>query len=72
MDGRDIRIDFSDITVIVTGRNLIPIAFAIGAHSCSRIEAFDSAKRVKPTDPSQSFIETIAYYTRDDEAKADR
>jgi hypothetical protein len=66
-DGRDIRIDFSDITVIITGRNLQPVAFAIGAHACSRLEAFDAARRDMPTDDTQSFIEKIAYYTRDDE-----
>jgi hypothetical protein len=66
-DGQDIRIDFSDVTVIITGRNLHPVAFAIGAHACSRLEAFDADRRDLPTDPMQSFIEKIVYYTRDDE-----
>jgi hypothetical protein len=72
-DGRGFRIDFSDVTVIVTGRNLIPVATAILAHSCSFIEAFDPQRRDMPTDKSQSFIETIGYFLpEDDEARRRR
>jgi hypothetical protein len=66
-DGSGFRIDFSDITVLAKGRNLSPVAYALGAHACSFIQAFDSARHDPVSDATQSFIETIGYFTRENE-----
>ena len=60
-DGRQILIEFSHFSVLVRGRNLRAVANGIGAHGCSRLEAFDADHRDRPTDESRPFIETIAY-----------
>jgi hypothetical protein len=68
-DGRELLMEFSEQTVIVTGSHLRSVASAIGAHMCSRLEAFDAARRDRPGDDSAPFIERIAFHGRDDLAR---
>jgi hypothetical protein len=69
-DGRELRMDFSERTVILTGHNLHIAARAIGAHMRSRLEAFDPDRHDRPDKDSDPFIETIVFWTRDDERKS--
>jgi hypothetical protein len=60
-DGREIRLDFSTVTVIIVGRYLLALASAIGAHQCSCVEAFNPKLRDMPAD-EQPFVESITYH----------
>jgi hypothetical protein len=60
-DGSRIHIELHDLTVVLTGRNLRSVALGIGAHACSRVEAFDSDHRDLPTSADDPVITAIEY-----------
>ncbi len=61
-DGREIRLDFSHLSVIIFGKNLLTVASAIGAHDCSCIEAFNPAEHDTP-DERDPLIDGIGYWS---------
>lgn len=60
-DGREIRLEFSQVVVVISGRNLLSVASAIGAHGCSCIEAFNPAKRDEP-DGEAPVVDSIKFW----------
>jgi hypothetical protein len=60
-DGTEIYIELPYLTVVLTGRNLRSVALGIGAHACSRVEAFDSTHRDMPTSADDPVITAIEY-----------
>ena len=61
-DGSEIILEFSDQTVVVTGRNLAPVEDGIATGWVAAVEAFNPAVRTMPTDSDIPFIERIAFY----------
>jgi hypothetical protein len=61
-DGTEIILDFSDMTVVITGRNLRRGAQAIADGRCFAVEAFDGTRRAKPDDPKAPFIDSIRFF----------
>lgn len=60
-DGTELCIEFSGTTAILTGQNLRAVAFAIGAHLHSRVEAFDPQEHDAPQNASDAYIERITF-----------
>ena len=63
-DGAELLIEFSATVVILTGKSLRPLAYAVGARTRSRLEAFDARHHDKPTNATDPYIASIRYYTR--------
>lgn len=60
-DGSEIMMEFSGMTAVITGRNLLPVAAGIGAGWVAALEAFDPALRDMPAD-NAPLIETIRFF----------
>jgi hypothetical protein len=71
-DGTELQIEFSAVVVILTGRSLRPVAAAVAAHMCSRLEAFDPKQRDKPQDPTAPFISRISYWIHSGKEEAEK
>ncbi len=63
-DGAELLIEFSATVVILTGKALRPVAYAVGARTRSRLEAFDPKHHDKPQNATDPYIARIRYYNR--------
>jgi hypothetical protein len=61
-DGKEIVLEFSAMTVVVSGRFLRRGAGAIGAGRCEALEAFDVTRRRLSDDPAAPVIESIRFF----------
>jgi hypothetical protein len=62
-DGREIILEFSDMTIQLRGRNLYPVAAGIGAGWVAALEAFDPDRRDRPRG-DVPVIESVQFYRR--------
>ncbi len=60
-DGTEMILEFSAMSVVVTGRSLRRVADEIAAGNCAALEAFDGNRRNLPDDPAAPVIDSIRF-----------
>ena len=60
-DGTELILEFSAISVIISGRFLRRVADDIAISRCAALEAFDGNHRDMPDDPAAPFIDSIRF-----------
>ena len=61
-DGTELILEFSAVSVIITGRFLRRLADDIAISRCAALEAFDGHRRDMPDDPTAPFIDCIRFF----------
>jgi hypothetical protein len=70
-DGSEIVMEFSSLTVKITGKGLLSVAAGIGAGWVAAVEAFESALRDTPIENS-SLVDTIRFFAKEEIGKMAR